>query len=390
MSSEVYIAKSDYLIYGDHTELVKGYIVQIGALKYKKLSPLMRDTPYYQYQVRIPCYHNNVTWLDDNELPWAISSYPEPPLLGNPNIDPPSYYSEGDVVYILFEGGDIRYPIIIGKIWDRMTSDQDGSYATFNYGVSPLNGAYSNDVGYYPSSTNPGCKTKTGGKSSITNPPTVHSSTNPTPVPPTVFDGDHYIGCIVCKYESGKNSTAIGRNSGDAGGASYGKFQFASATGALDSFLKYLATVKPDYATQLTNAKSKDGGTYGSNFDQAWISVASNQDFSQYEYGYVQNTYYYGPAQSLLNATGFDADSHGNAVKEAFFSTTLQMGGSGGKRIWSKYDLSTKSDKEIVDLIYEDRINNVNSYLRSCSQSIRNSWVNRAKREWSDVLGLIK
>ena len=187
-SFEAYIAKSDYDIYGNHTELVKGYIVQVGSTRYKRVSPIMRDTPYYQYKIRIPCYHNNVTWLDDSELPWAISAYPEPSLIGNPNIDPPSYYSEGDVVYILFEGGDIRYPIIIGKIWDRMTSDEDSSYNTFTYGASPLNGAYSNDVGQYPKANGSSCRTTSGGNSTVTNPNTAHSATDDTPVPPTVFE----------------------------------------------------------------------------------------------------------------------------------------------------------------------------------------------------------
>ena len=100
--------------YSDYNLIVKGIVVDNN-------DPLNSN----RVKVRIPCYHgisNSKNSISDDNLPWAQTLVP---ITKEAQQD----YQIGRVVWIQFEGGDIRYPVIIGLL-GTATTISDGTVMT--------------------------------------------------------------------------------------------------------------------------------------------------------------------------------------------------------------------------------------------------------------------
>jgi hypothetical protein len=194
------------------------------------------------------------------------------------------------------------------------------------------------------------------------------------------------LGLLASKYESNLNPGAISNNPGDYGGKSYGAWQFSSKTGSLNSFVNSLKNSNNEFYTRLSEAKIKDGNTYGAKFDEVWTDIANKNknEFLKIQQDYIRQTYYDQAANNLKSKYGFDISQKSDALKESLWSTVVQHGVGGTDSIFSKLNLKN-SDKQIINDLYNER-QKVNIYFRSSSEDVKQSVYNRFTREKSDML----
>lgn len=102
-ASELYKEK-----YTGQTYIVKAIVVILDDdLEYNS---------HYKYRVRVVSLHglnNTLSGLPDDNLPFAKICLPVKP---NSSLSKDYLPSNGDVVYVSFEGGDPRSPIILGYL----------------------------------------------------------------------------------------------------------------------------------------------------------------------------------------------------------------------------------------------------------------------------------
>lgn len=198
------------------------------------------------------------------------------------------------------------------------------------------------------------------------------------------------LGALSAKYESNGRAGVIANNPGDYGGKSYGAWQFSSKTGSLNSFINSLKDTNYEYYNMLVQAKSMDRNSYGSNFDNAWQSIAKidHEGFLALQYNYVKSAFYDSAAEKLKNTHNFDINNRSNALKNVLWSTAVQHGANGAVNLFSKVNLNA-SDKDIINGLYNER-QNVNLYFRSSSADVRKSVYNRFNRERADALSMLQ
>ncbi|MDT8716152.1 DUF5050 domain-containing protein [Clostridium sp. 19966] len=140
---------------------------------------------------------------------------------------------------------------------------------------------------------------------------------------------DTYLGVLSAKYESNGDPGSISSGSGDVGGKSYGAWQFSSNVGTVDSFLVYLHDNELNFYNTLNSAKQADGGSFGSNFDNAWKQIASSNyvDFLQLQKDFTK-TMYYDRAVKLIekNMPAIKVSTEGFPYKNVVWSTAVQHG----------------------------------------------------------------
>ncbi|MEN8905475.1 MAG: M23 family metallopeptidase [Clostridiales bacterium] len=198
------------------------------------------------------------------------------------------------------------------------------------------------------------------------------------------------IGQLSEKYESNGNPGIIANNRGDFGGKSYGAFQFSLNMGSLNSFLMWLKGADEDIYNRLIAAKGADGGSYSTNFDNEWKTVANEDSghFYNLQYSYVKITFYDPVVLHFKNTGQIDFTKHSNALQNVVWSTSVQHGTMGATGIILKQNLNG-SDEEIIIGIYNER-QKVNIYFSSSSYAIRNSVYNRFEREKQDALNMLR
>ena len=204
------------------------------------------------------------------------------------------------------------------------------------------------------------------------------------------------------KYESGGKGpgTINAYNSGaggDLGGASYGTYQLASYLPAVMSTGKARPSAKNSPVIQfLNNSKFKDKFTglepATAAFDAKWKEIATtySADFKKEQHDYIQKKYY-DVAVANLQRQGLDMTKYGPAVQDLIWSGAVQFGPANTRAFTEALrDKSTLTDKDIVTLVSEWKINNVNTLFKSSSESIRAGVKSRYQSEKTALLNLIK
>jgi len=143
------------------------------------------------------------------------------------------------------------------------------------------------------------------------------------------------LGTLSASYEAGSPGT-ISSGAGDAGGKSYGSYQFASAYDIPKAFFNWCLKSDDTYyqsiGQRLSDAYTADGKKYKTNFDAEWKALAKeNADgFEQCQRNYVQLKYY-DPAVKKIEAEydGFDMDNYSIALRNVIWSRAVQLGVSG-------------------------------------------------------------
>lgn len=192
------------------------------------------------------------------------------------------------------------------------------------------------------------------------------------------------LGIISESEESAsKGTSTISTGRGDAGGASYGRYQLSSKTGALDEFI-----------SQYGYAKDFEGLTPGSaEFNKKWTELSASAKFQVAERDYAKKTYY-DTAASGLAKSGMDLSKRSRAVQEAIFSTSVQYGASGSQKVFKEalkgLDLSKLSDEDLIKALQAYKESTVSSWFRSSSESMQKGVASRAKREEAKLLKMLE
>ena len=204
------------------------------------------------------------------------------------------------------------------------------------------------------------------------------------------------------KYESGGKGPGTinaynGGAGGDLGGASYGTYQLASYLPAVMTTGKARPSSKNSPVIQfLNNSKFKDKfanlepGTPA--FDAKWVEIATTykDDFKKEQHDYIQKKYY-DVAIANLQRQGLDMTKYGPAVQDLIWSGAVQFGPANTRAFTEALrDKSTLTDRDIVTLVSEWKINNVNTLFKSSSESIRAGVKSRYQSEKTALLQLIK
>lgn len=192
------------------------------------------------------------------------------------------------------------------------------------------------------------------------------------------FTPEAPLGSISEKYESGgRGVSTVSSGKGDAGGVSYGKYQLASKTGTMDSFLN-----------------SKEGAAYkdrfaglkagSSEFSQVYSQIAKSEGdkFSNAQHDYIQRTHYE-PVAAFAEKSGINVKNP--AIREALWSMSVQHSYTGNKKIITNMiqsGVDLKDDKAVINGLYGARSNYASQFANSSAT------VNRYNREVNDVLAM--
>lgn len=130
-------------------------------------------------------------------------------------------------------------------------------------------------------------------------------------------------GVLSARYESNGDAGAIGRNEGDAGGASYGAYQFATNAGVPQAFAAWLEEQGYAGATVL-KAAGEPGSAW---FDAAWRRVAEEDaaGFYAMQHEFVRQAYYE-PARAALLGMNIDLEERSEALGQMVWSAAVQYG----------------------------------------------------------------
>lgn len=131
------------------------------------------------------------------------------------------------------------------------------------------------------------------------------------------------LGDLSKKYESNGEPGTISSGYGDAGGKSYGMYQFSSTMGVVDKYVKWLQENGYWFGDEL--AKYTVGSSY---FDDAWRFLANSDnrgDFERSQHDYAK-VIYYDRACSILADAGYHIEKHSKAMKDVVWSRAIQYG----------------------------------------------------------------
>ena len=131
------------------------------------------------------------------------------------------------------------------------------------------------------------------------------------------------LGDLSKKYESNGNPGTISSGYGDAGGKSYGMYQFSSTMGVVDNYVKWLRDNGYWFGEEL--AKYTVGSSY---FDDAWKYLANSgnrHDFEKSQHDFTK-ALYYDKACNLLTDSGYHVNKHSRAMKDVVWSRAVQYG----------------------------------------------------------------
>lgn len=192
----------------------------------------------------------------------------------------------------------------------------------------------------------------------------------------TVTAGD-WIGKYVEQNESGNHgSSMVSSGAGDAGGVSFGTYQFPS-----------YGKAKADSSSELYKFWTK---YYGNNhpgiipgnntaFIDAWKSEArSNPDeFHSNEHSYVGSKYYV-PQKNQIRGI-LDPDSHSRSAQEMVWSSSVQYGPNTSviKKALNSENSQTMGVKALVNKVQDYKVNSINSYFPNSSASVQAGVKNR-------------
>lgn len=191
--------------------------------------------------------------------------------------------------------------------------------------------------------------------------------------------GGQQLGALSSKYESSGNPGVVARNAGDIGGASYGTYQLTTASGNAQKFAN-------QYGGLLKGLKA---GTKA--FDAAWKKEAAKNaaKFATAQHNYIQKTHYAPAANAFEKVTGISLSGMPKAVADMVWSIGVQHGSGGAASIFKNSGVkSGMSAKNVITKVYNERMK-VSKYFASSSKAIKNSVLNRFKRELSDALSML-
>ena len=178
----------------------------------------------------------------------------------------------------------------------------------------------------------------------------------------TPEEEDALLGTVTAKYESNGNPGAISSGN-DAGGVSFGAYQFASRAGVPLTFANWCVSTgkATETGNRLIKAYNTDSG-YGETFKAEWRALASEDPngFLAVQHDFVRATYYDAIVSRVeKNISGFDIDTYGIALKNVFWSRSVQHGVGGAYNVISRAfaalgGFDHQSEEQLIRAIYNE------------------------------------
>lgn len=209
------------------------------------------------------------------------------------------------------------------------------------------------------------------------------------------------IGALSAMFESGtRGVAAIGYDR--TGGTSYGKYQIASRTGAMDEFVNFLQTEAPDLAKRLQEAGAANTGSRQGKMPMAWKAIAAEEPerFAALQQQFIGKSHY-GPAMAgLSEQLGLNEAELSPTMREVIFSTAVQHGANGAGRIISRAmnavgldrlnssdpQVAMKAEQDVIRKVYDHRA----TQFTSSTSEVRASVQSRLKTEMNMALSMLK
>ena len=331
-------------------------------------------------RVRIYGYHTDSKLiLPTKDLPWATPIQPITSAaisgIGSSPLGP----VEGTwVIGFFLDGEDMQQPAIFGTIATKAAKKAFAVQEEIQAVTNPNDGILRDSSGN----------------------PVVDDQGEPVKVGTPSVEGWE-LGQTSEKFESGGKGPGTinaynGGAGGDLGGASYGTYQLASFLPPIMSTGKARPSSKNSPVIQFLNtSKFKDKFTglepATASFDAKWTEIATTfaNDFKNEQHDYIQKKYY-NVAIGNLQRQGLDMIKYGPAVQDLIWSGAVQFGPANTKAFTEALrDKSTLTDKDIVTLVSEYKINNVDTLFKSSSADIRADVKLRYQSEKQALLKLI-
>ena len=173
------------------------------------------------------------------------------------------------------------------------------------------------------------------------------------------------LGTLSAQFEA-SGPGVISSGSGDAGGKSYGSYQFSSASNVPKSFFEWCQSSTNAYyksiGDRLSDAYYDGGAGYGTNFDTAWKALASEDadGFERVQRNYVRRSYYEPIVSSIESSvSGFKMSNYSIALRNVFWSRSVQHGAGGAKNVITRaFDalggFANQSESILIDAIYAE------------------------------------
>lgn len=197
------------------------------------------------------------------------------------------------------------------------------------------------------------------------------------------------LGKLSEKYEVGKRGTAtVGWDS--RGLASYGRYQIATGTGTMKTFLSWCRIYYPTISDALDPHRSDMTQKRGQ-FAKAWLALAAgNPVLAQAEHEFIAEKFYL-ESLSMIGAAPAAAVNQHPALQQVLWSTAVQHGPWGAANIfnrgWSKgFEIEDQTNMAAyISVIYLRR----SQRLSKLTERERKAVLNRYRAEERDAHGLV-
>jgi hypothetical protein len=206
------------------------------------------------------------------------------------------------------------------------------------------------------------------------------------------------LGSLSAQYESRGDYTTIGFDR--TGGHSYGRYQIASNTGAMQNYLNFIRTRNPDLYNTLMAAGGDAAARRGdANFQSVWRSAMANEENSRTQHEFAREDYFNPVAADVSARTGLDVTQRSRALQDALWSTAIQHGAGGGaQRVFERAVAAAggpnASDADIIRAIYAERGKRNRAgqlaYFSSSTAAVQSSVANRFVNEQRDALAMLE
>lgn len=197
------------------------------------------------------------------------------------------------------------------------------------------------------------------------------------------------LGDLSSTYESNGDPGVISRTEGDAGGTSYGAWQFAQNAGVPSSFVDFLVSQRSPFGDRLSKYEPDT-----EDFDAEWKAIAEEdpEGFLEAQHDFVRITYYVPAVKEVARAYIF-LERRSVALQNVVWSASVQYGPGNIKELFDDAsdvlgypNASYATDKELIEAIYTVRA----SDEWTCgSPTLRYGLRRRFSEECRDALDLL-
>lgn len=196
------------------------------------------------------------------------------------------------------------------------------------------------------------------------------------------------IASLSAKYESHGNPGIVSSGSGDLGGVSYGSYQLASNTGAVDSFLEWAKGYSNDALANYARELSKFP-INSQEFKNLWRNIGDVDPggFQELQDAYIIDHYYEAAASALRN-NYFEINKHSIAMKAVLFSRSVQYGPGNMVELFTTacLRLGYPNLSYIDDAAYDSKmIESIYDFLvDECDQAYNNGSFYHSPNDWAN------